>query len=65
MFSLTKYKDDGTKKSKLFEELEDALIEAKTCKETSFEIESNTSESFHVVGEKKDNGYIDWKTVPR
>jgi hypothetical protein len=63
MFSLTKHKDDGTKKSTPFEELKDALIEAETCKETRFELESDIWKSFHIAGEKRDNGYIDWQTI--
>lgn len=63
MFSLTKYKDDGTKESIEFEVLELALREAETCKETKFELESDNV-FLHMTGEKRDNDHIDWQTVP-
>ena len=63
MFTLTKHKSNGKEKSIKFKKLEDALIEAETCKETRFELESDIWKSFHIAGEKRDNGYIDWQTI--
>jgi hypothetical protein len=63
MFNLIKHKSNGKEKSEKFKVLEGALKEAETCKETKFELKSDIWKSFHIAGEKRDNGYIDWQTV--
>ena len=57
--------DYGIEEVMHFDNIKDALDEAEeeTSSIKSFELYTDLWKSFHMAGIKRDNGYIDWKSI--